>query len=180
MRLLMHSAMEKKRFDTRFFSTVIRARDIEELKADGLETENLDWVSPFEALRRGFKGDMFMIPPQVHTMADLACYPRLAEYLPPDYSYYKHRGEIVPYGPIRVAGGEGFLVYPGDDRYPNTEKKTGATNYSRVQFGGGKNGMLKLLEVGRKGIKNLVDFYATSDEQGNLIWKMGQDARSSL
>lgn len=66
-------AVESRRFDTRFYATVVSPSEVRECST---ETDDQQWARPIDALRRYMDGDIAMLPPTVAVLSEFA---RLAE-----------------------------------------------------------------------------------------------------
>lgn len=105
-------AFEPKRYDTRFFVAAIpagqRARDV------STEADRVAWVSPADAVERARRGEMFMLPPTLATLTELAGYDSIAAVLAAE------RQITVLEPKAQIIDGEAYLVLPEDaaPRYP--------------------------------------------------------------
>ncbi len=99
-------AIEPKRYDTRFFVAAIpegqRAGDV------STEADRVTWVRPADALARSKRGEMFLMPPTLATLEELAAYDSVAEVL-------AVRREIAVHEPkAQIIDGEPYLMLPED------------------------------------------------------------------
>ncbi|GII86794.1 hypothetical protein Ssi03_47840 [Sphaerisporangium siamense] len=71
--------VESKRFDTRFFVAALppgqRTRDV------GGEADQVAWMRPGEALRRADAGEIFLMPPTIRTLTEVAAFEDVASVL---------------------------------------------------------------------------------------------------
>ena len=96
--------IEPKRYDTRFFVAGMpdgqRARDV------STEADQVEWVSPAEAVERARTGEWFLLPPTLATMSELAAYEKVADVLAAPR-------RIVTHEPVaEMIEGELWLVPP--------------------------------------------------------------------
>nr|WP_242618883.1 NUDIX hydrolase [Actinomadura fibrosa] len=104
--------IEPKRYDTRFFVAAMppgqRARDV------STEADQVAWVRPAEAAEKARRGEWFMLPPTLATLAELAEFETVADVLaaPREIRVLEPTAEIVD--------GEAYLVLPEDvaQHYP--------------------------------------------------------------
>ncbi len=110
------AALSKKRFDTRFFLAL--APSGQTASHDNFETTASIWLPPAEALRRYYRGEIEMAPPQIMSLGHLARYARAADALaaaraqrPPCIcpENFEENGTTV-------------LSYPGDPRHSVPER----------------------------------------------------------
>ncbi|MEV7966473.1 NUDIX hydrolase [Sphaerisporangium sp. NPDC088356] len=99
--------VEHKRFDTRFFVAAMppgqRTRDV------GGEADEVAWLRPARALGRAKEGQIFLMPPTLRTLTELAAYDDVAAVLACER-------EIVTFQPRAAeVDGEMWLVIPGED-----------------------------------------------------------------
>lgn len=98
--------IEPRRYDTRFFVAAIppgqRARDV------STEADRVVWVTPAEAVAQASRGEMFMLPPTMSTLSELAAYGSVAEVLAAErrIKVLEPRAEIID--------GAAYLVLPED------------------------------------------------------------------
>ncbi|MCW2904877.1 MAG: hydrolase [Streptosporangiaceae bacterium] len=95
---------EPKRYDTRFFVAAMppgqRARDV------STEADRVAWVRPGDALEAARHGEMFLMPPTMITLTELAEYDSVGSVLAADR-------KIRPLLPeLRLVEGEPYLFYP--------------------------------------------------------------------
>jgi hypothetical protein len=70
------------------------------------EADRVAWVRPAEGLERSKRGEMFLMPPTLATLEDLAVYDSVAEVLAAPR-------EIVVHEPIaQIIDGDPYLVLP--------------------------------------------------------------------
>jgi 8-oxo-dGTP pyrophosphatase MutT (NUDIX family) len=108
-------AIEPKRYDTRFFVAAIpegqRAGDV------STEADRVSWLRPADAVERARAGQLFMLPPTVATLAELAQYDSVADVL-------AAQREIVVHEPkADIIDGKAYLILPEDAAryYPHGE-----------------------------------------------------------
>ncbi|SEG93292.1 hypothetical protein SAMN04489712_13810 [Thermomonospora echinospora] len=104
--------VETRRYDTRFFVAAIpegqRAGDV------STEADRVAWVRPADAVERARRGEWFLLPPTLATLAELADYATVADVLAAERT-------IVPHAPqAKIIDGEAYLVVPEDaaEHYP--------------------------------------------------------------
>ena len=104
-------AMEKKRFDTRFF--LARMPDAQEARYVQGELTEGAWVEPAEGLAAYGRREIEMLPPTICSLDWLALHRSVEEAL-----HAAAELEIVAIRPkIAVDGDDVTLLYPGDDDY---------------------------------------------------------------
>jgi 8-oxo-dGTP pyrophosphatase MutT (NUDIX family) len=101
-----------RRFDTRFL--VGRMPRGQEACADGTETVSCRWYTPRAALEAYQRGDIMLIPPTVHTLDDLACFPSIDAVL--DDARRRVVRALRP--DVVDEGGVPTLSYPDNTGYP--------------------------------------------------------------
>ncbi|WP_424528408.1 NUDIX hydrolase [Sphaerisporangium viridialbum] len=99
--------VEHKRFDTRFFVAAMppgqRTRDV------GGEADQVAWLPPARALGRANDGEIFLMPPTIRTLTELAAFDDVAAVLASER-------RIVTFQPRAAeVDGEMWLVIPGED-----------------------------------------------------------------
>jgi 8-oxo-dGTP pyrophosphatase MutT (NUDIX family) len=108
-------AVESRRYDTRFFLTVMPAG--QEARHDEGEMTELAWCSPSEALARAVRGDIRLPPPTWITLRQLEAQGTLASAVD-----WARTTPIVRVEPGLVTeGGRRMLTLPGDPTFPAIE-----------------------------------------------------------
>src|SRR5207253_2896565 len=106
-------AIEPKRYDTRFFVAAIpegqRAGDV------STEADRVAWVRPADALERSKRGEMFLMPPTLATLEDLAGYGSVEEVLaaPREIVVHEPKAQIIDGDPYLVLPSHAAHHYPG-------------------------------------------------------------------
>ncbi|KAJ3102916.1 Nucleoside diphosphate-linked moiety X motif 19, mitochondrial [Phlyctochytrium planicorne] len=121
--------IEKKRFDTQFFLTVLpytptslmpegSQKNIGAASADGQETVSLGWYTPKEALEAFGRKEMRLFPPQFLTLLELQSHTlaTLESYLPPTQRSHAKTS------PITSRPVEAFLPEPVSHDVPESEQ----------------------------------------------------------
>lgn len=107
--------MESKRFDTRFFISVLP--EGQSATHDGTETTSAVWVTPSDAIDGMRTGKLKLAPPTVRTLAWLADFETAAAVIAEASS---RKPPLVR--PRIVTGASGwFLALPGDPEHPENE-----------------------------------------------------------
>jgi len=112
--------MEKRRFDTRFFFSIV---DDASINIDGGETVEYKWITPIDALRENKNGTMAFLPPQFYVLSLLSKYSDVDGLI-------HHFKNVAPPTPI-LPHSVGFennvlsLCYPGDEEHPEYPGKAG-------------------------------------------------------
>lgn len=122
---------EPRRFDTRFFVTVLPQGVRPRAEPDGSETVASLWAPAAEVLERSGAGELFLAPPTFRTLEELAPLSDRATLLE-----HARRRVVRPLQPIlRRDLGEGWgVLLPGDPEHPDPEPVEGGTRI--VQRGG--------------------------------------------
>ncbi len=123
---------EPRRYDTRFFVAVVEASEVAHATPCTVETVESQWLTPAEACRRQAAGLLFLAPPTLRVLEELAPIAdtdALRSVSPP-------RVGILP----RIVGGlanpaaagarptDGLqILLPGDPQYPSTNPVSGPT-----------------------------------------------------
>lgn len=104
--------IEKRRFDTRFFVTLLPPN--QRPLHDAVETTDSLWIRPQDALERYFSGTLLLAPPTIRTLEQLAEFPGAQAVL--DASKVHNPPAILPH--IFEREGISTMVMPGDAEYP--------------------------------------------------------------
>lgn len=109
---------EERRFDTRFFVAALpsgqRARDVSG------EADEVAWVRPADAVEAARRGEMFMFPPTLVTLVELAAFDSVADAL-------RAPRRVRPRLPeVTLRDGKAFLILPEELR-PADEEGEAAT-----------------------------------------------------
>ncbi|KAJ3262283.1 Nucleoside diphosphate-linked moiety X motif 19, mitochondrial [Boothiomyces macroporosus] len=112
--------MEKHRFDTHFFLTVINQEQKQDLslEADGRETLKALWMTPEEALEAYSRKELKLLPPQYCTLKQL-CETSIDD-LEKEIQDIKSNRKVPAYMPefLRPSeDGGGIFALPGDKEY---------------------------------------------------------------
>lgn len=107
--------MESRRFDTRFYITVLP--EGQRASHDGTETTSATWLSPASAIEDMFAGRIKLAPPTVRTLRWLAQFDDAKTVIADALS---RKPPLVR--PELITGDEGwFLALPGDPEHPEEE-----------------------------------------------------------
>ena len=107
--------MESRRFDTRFYITVLP--EGQSASHDGTETTSATWLSPASAIEDMFAGRIKLAPPTVRTLQWLAQFDDAKTVIADALS---RKPPLVR--PELITGDEGwFLALPGDPEHPEDE-----------------------------------------------------------
>ncbi|KAJ3215152.1 hypothetical protein HDU67_000780 [Dinochytrium kinnereticum] len=121
--------IEKKRFDTQFFLTVLEKPEASGVSVDGKETVSLKWFTPSEALDAFSKGDIRLFPPQFLTLTELTgmTLKTLASYLLPSGGTPRPVEAFLPepilHTELGSEEGRGAMALPGDEKHSTAEAK---------------------------------------------------------
>ena len=108
--------VSNKRFDTRFFVSAVPGNQV--AGHDNHEATESVWLTPGDALRRYWSGEIQLAPPQIMSLAHLTYFPRVADVLaaarnrpPPliEPQPFNHEGRRV-------------ICYPGDANHTTRER----------------------------------------------------------
>ncbi|KAJ2964254.1 hypothetical protein NQZ79_g886 [Umbelopsis isabellina] len=139
--------MEKRRYNTQFFITVISEAKGEEhtlIQADGGETIQLDWYTPEEALDAWKRGEITLYPPQWYSLHVLKQTPRHQDIVANAGigAFRTRTGKVVTVMPQPQGAPEDsaeekegfrmFLAYPGDATYEGPGLKTTSHSQHRL------------------------------------------------
>lgn len=107
--------MESRRFDTRFYITVLP--EGQSPSHDGTETTSATWLSPASAIKDMFAGRIKLAPPTVRTLQWLAQFTDTKTVIADALS---RKPPLVR--PELITGDDGwFLALPGDPEHPEDE-----------------------------------------------------------
>jgi 8-oxo-dGTP pyrophosphatase MutT (NUDIX family) len=109
-------AVERKRFDTRFFVAAVPGG--QQPRHDEHEAIDSAWLSPRAALQQYWAGRLPLAPPQIMSLAQLARLPDVASVL--REAHGRKPPMILPESYVR--GGERVMCYPGDERHSVRER----------------------------------------------------------
>ncbi|MGQ2981600.1 MAG: NUDIX hydrolase, partial [Polaromonas sp.] len=105
-----------KRFDTRFFVAAVPGGQV--ARHDDFETTESIWLSPREALRQYWSGQIELAPPQIMSLAHLARHSAVASVL----AAAQARRPPVIQPESFDDNGERMICYPGDERHSVREQ----------------------------------------------------------
>ncbi len=105
-----------KRFDTRFFVAAVPGGQV--ARHDNFETTESIWLSPREALRQYWSGQIELAPPQIMSLAHLARHSAVASVL----AAAQARRPPVIQPESFDDNGERMICYPGDERHSVREQ----------------------------------------------------------
>ncbi|MDO8387852.1 MAG: NUDIX hydrolase [Polaromonas sp.] len=100
-----------KRFDTRFFVAAVPGGQV--ARHDDFETTDSIWLSPREALRQYWAGQIELAPPQIMSLAHLARHSAVDSVL----TAARERRPPVIQPESFDDNGERMICYPGDERH---------------------------------------------------------------
>ena len=127
-------AVEKKRFDARFF--VARLPREQDASHDRIELTDTVWMSPEEALTRQARQEILLFPPTLVTLMDISEFGSLDELM-----NHAREKELFPTHPqaYKVEGGFGVKL-PHDPEYDieGYKRPEDTTRVSRVELRDGK------------------------------------------
>jgi NUDIX domain. len=99
--------VEVRRFDTRFFAAALppgqRTRDV------GGEADRVAWMRPSEALARGERGEIMLMPPTLRTLTELSRFADVKAVLAEERTIVTFLPRVVE------VDGEIRLIIPGED-----------------------------------------------------------------
>ncbi|KAG2234820.1 hypothetical protein BDF21DRAFT_86313 [Thamnidium elegans] len=148
--------MEKKRFDTSFFLTVLNQNPTQKehdsyykaVAADGKETVLFDWFKPEEALQKQKEKNILLIPPQWYSLKLMQEVPDFKQLIDTAGvgSFRSKSNQVVSIlpqgnpaeeGSIEASNGYGlYLSYPGDENYESKDYTSEKGNRHRLYFKG--------------------------------------------
>jgi 8-oxo-dGTP pyrophosphatase MutT (NUDIX family) len=106
----------RKRFDTRFF--LARIPPGQHARHDDLETTDSAWLTPREALRRYWQGEIQLAPPQIMSLAHLSRHSSTDEVIA---AARCRRPPLIHPEPFEHEGRR-VICYPGDERHSVRER----------------------------------------------------------
>ncbi len=125
---------EPRRYDTRFFLSVLPVGLRPVAEADGQETVASRWMAAADALVEAARGALFMAPPTFRTLEQLARYDSLAALRDAG-----SRRTVRPIQPVMrrdLPDSDGYAVLlPGDPEHPDPDPVPGGT---RIVLRGGR------------------------------------------
>ncbi len=114
---------EPKRYDTRFFVTVLSGHESKRASADQAETVDHCWIRPSDAVDQAEGGAFFMAPPTYLTLAEMTDCPSGEAIVA-----LASKRTIEPIMPkLDVHDGQWTVVLPGDPEHPADRALTTAT-----------------------------------------------------
>ena len=123
--------VEPKRYDTRFFVTLLTEMEALHVSCDEVETVEYRWILPKNAVAEAEAGTFFLAPPTYLTLCELASLSTGAMVMENAASRTVH--PIVP--KLDVQDGQWTVVLPGDPSYPTENPVDGPT---KVEFREGR------------------------------------------
>ena len=123
--------VEPKRYDTRFFVTVLTADEVLDVRCDEVETVEHRWILPNTAVSEAEAGTFLLAPPTYLTLCELASLTSGAEVMARAESRTIH--PIIP--KLDIQDGQWTVVLPGDPSYPSKNPVDGPT---KVEFRDGR------------------------------------------
>ncbi|KAJ3153395.1 hypothetical protein HDU86_005225 [Geranomyces michiganensis] len=110
--------VEASRFDTQFFLTLMNDAHTD-TECDGVETLDLEWLTPMQAVNAFERGDLSFFPPQYYTMLELShlTVSDLKDYV--SGTKTRSPAQLAPYlpEPKKLGDGRIALLLPGDEEY---------------------------------------------------------------
>lgn len=148
--------MEKKRFDTSFFLTVLNQNSTQKehdiyykaVAADGKETVLFEWLKPEEALQKQKEKAILLIPPQWYSLKLMQEVPDFKQLMgTAGVGSFRSKsnqvisilpqGHLVEEGSTEANDGHGmYLSYPGDENYESKNYTSEKGNRHRLYFKG--------------------------------------------
>jgi hypothetical protein len=109
-------SMMSKRFDTRFF--LARAPHAQTAVQDNLETTEVLWSTPRQALTQYWQGEIVLAPPQIMSLSHLCLFKTVDEAM--QEAAQRTPPEILP-EPFDQDGMR-VICYPGDPQHPIAQR----------------------------------------------------------
>jgi 8-oxo-dGTP pyrophosphatase MutT (NUDIX family) len=122
---------EPKRYDTRFFVTVLNQAETQHASPDQTETVAHRWVRPVDAVNEAEAGEFFMAPPTYLTLAEIADCRKCMDIMKLAAERTVH--PIMP--KLDIKDGQWTVILPGDPHYPAEHPVEGST---RAEFKDGR------------------------------------------
>ena len=123
--------VEPKRYDTRFFVTLLTGTESGMAKCDEVETVEHRWIQPKQAVAEAEAGNFFLAPPTYLTLCELADCENGMEVM--QKASVRTVRPIIP--KLDVQDGQWTVVLPGDPSYPAEHPVDGPT---KVEFRDGR------------------------------------------
>ena len=123
--------VEPKRYDTRFFLTLLTGKEAAQANCDEVETVEHRWIRPTDAVAEAEAGGFFLAPPTYLTLCELAACTSGIEAM--NHAANREVRPIVP--KLDVQDGQWTVVLPGDPSYPTEHPVDGPT---KVEFRDGR------------------------------------------
>ena len=123
--------VEPKRYDTRFFVTLLTQDEAVHAQCDDVETVEHRWIQPRTAVAEAEAGTFFLAPPTYLTLCELTGFTTGAEAMKSAANRTVH--PIIP--KLDVQDGQWTVVLPGDPSYPAEYPVDGPT---KVEFREGR------------------------------------------
>ena len=124
-------AVEPKRYDTRFFITLLTEQEAHDVQCDEVETVEHRWVAPKQAVAEAESGKFFLAPPTYLSLCELAKSDDAQTLVAQAAARVIH--PIIP--KLDIQDGQWTVVLPGDPSYPTTHPVAGPT---KVEFREGR------------------------------------------
>ena len=122
---------EPKRYDTRFFITLLTDQEVQNVQCDEVETVEHRWISPKQAVSEAESGIFFLAPPTYLTLCELAQCEHAHTLIEKAAVRVVH--PIIP--KLDIQDGQWTVVLPGDPSYPAEHPVVGPT---KVEFRDGR------------------------------------------
>ena len=106
---------EPKRYDALFFITQLRADEFFTPQADQSETVDSAWFSPQEAVDAHKRGEIFLAPPTLLTLMELARYSSFEELASQEH-------DIEPVMPVHRKNPDLEILLPGHEGHPQEDR----------------------------------------------------------
>jgi len=115
--------IEPKRYDTRFFITVLTDTEADNVECDEVETIEHRWIRPSVAVDEAESGTFFLAPPTYLTLCELAGCGNTEDVIAMATHRVVH--PIIPR--LDIQDGQWTVVLPGDPSYPVEHPVSGPT-----------------------------------------------------
>lgn len=117
---------EPRRYDTRFFLSLLPPGLRPRAEPDGSETVASLWATAGQVLDRAARGELFLAPPTFRTLEELAPYAQRAELL--DAAASRRIRPLQPILRRDLGDGQGWgVLLPGDPLHPDPDPVSGGT-----------------------------------------------------